>query len=157
MYFYQINENLKDSGKNFGNIEDVYGAMKGLIQLQMAYKLDPYKMAKGQLEHRGVVYSGQKNTFGLNDMANLITLSASMNYMDSSIAFLKGVFKLGKERSEEMEVIKDQLKSVRKQIVESHNDMLRKRKKVTGVDFRGKKILKLDIPMYYLTNIFTFG
>ena len=132
---------MKDFGKNFGNLDDVYGAMKGLIQLQMAYKLDPYKMAKGQLEHRGVVYSGQKNTFGLNDMANLITLSASMNYMDSSVAFLRGAYKLGKEKKEEMENIKDQLNAVRKEIVETHNDMLRKRKKITAVDFRGEKIL----------------
>ena len=54
----QINKQLQNVGKNFGNTDDIYGAYKALIQLQMTYKLDTYKMAKGQLEHKGVLYQG---------------------------------------------------------------------------------------------------
>ena len=54
----QINKQLQNVGKNFANTDDIYGAYKALIQLQMTYKLDTYKMAKGQLEYRGVLYQG---------------------------------------------------------------------------------------------------
>ena len=54
----QVNKRLQNVGKNFANTDDIYGAYKALIQLQMTYKLDTYKMAKGQLEYRGVLYQG---------------------------------------------------------------------------------------------------
>ena len=56
----QTNKQLQNVGKDFANIDDVFGAYKALIQLQMTYKLDTYKMAKGQLEYKGVLYQGSK-------------------------------------------------------------------------------------------------
>ena len=49
---------MQNVGKNFANTDDIYGAYKALIQLQMTYKLDTYKMAKGQLEYKGELYQG---------------------------------------------------------------------------------------------------
>ena len=51
---------MQNVGKNFADTDDIYGAYKALIQLQMTYKLDTYKMAKGQLEYKGVLYQGSK-------------------------------------------------------------------------------------------------
>ena len=45
-------------GKSFGNIKDVLGAYKGLIQLQLTYNSNVYKMAKGLLEYKGTIYKG---------------------------------------------------------------------------------------------------
>ena len=57
MYF-QVKENILNVGKNFANIDDIFGAYKGLIQLQITYKLDTYKMAKGLIHYKGVTYQG---------------------------------------------------------------------------------------------------
>ena len=60
IFFYlQVNKKLGKIGKDFGSIKDVLGAYKGLIQLQLTYKLDVYKMAKGLLEYEGVIYKGK--------------------------------------------------------------------------------------------------
>ena len=63
--------------------------------------------------------------------------SAKMMYLDSAIQFLRGIQKLGKEKIGEMAMVKKQLDILRKDVVGTHNDMLRKRKKGAGVDFRG--------------------
>ena len=57
MYF-QVKENIVNVGKNFATIDDIFGAYKGLIQLQITYKLDTYKMAKGLIHYKGVTYQG---------------------------------------------------------------------------------------------------
>ena len=41
-------------------MKDVIGAYKGLIQLQLTNKLDVYKMAKGLLQYKGIIYKGKK-------------------------------------------------------------------------------------------------
>ena len=61
-----------------------------------------------------------------------------MIYLDSSIEFLRGIQKLGKEKISEMAIVKEPLDILKKDVVKTHNDMLRKRKKRAGVDFRGK-------------------
>ena len=64
--------------------------------------------------------------------------SAKMMYLDSAIQFLRGIQKLGKEKIDEMVMVREPLDILRKDVVGTHNDMLRKRKKGAGVDFRGK-------------------
>ena len=59
MYF-QANENLINLGRNFANVDDIFGAYKGLIQLQITYKLDTYKMAKGLIHYKGFAYQGMR-------------------------------------------------------------------------------------------------
>ena len=63
--------------------------------------------------------------------------SAKMMYLDSAIQFLRGIQKLGKEKIGEMAMVKEPLDILRKDVVGTHNDMLRKRKKAAGVDFKG--------------------
>ena len=79
----------------------------------------------------------------LNDLANLALESAKMNYLDTSVEFLRGLQKLGKEKVAEMNKVKGYVDSLKKEIVGPHNDMLRKRKKKAGVDFRSKSVLIL--------------
>ena len=78
--------------------------------------------------------------------------SAKMMYFDSAIEFLRGIQKLGKERIGEMAMVKEPLEILKKDVVGTHNDMLRKRKKGAGVDFRGK-ITQPDGTLFFL--IFT--
>ena len=73
-----------------------------------------------------------------NDLANMAMESAKMMYLDSAVQFLRGIQKLGKEKIGEMAMVKEPLDILRKDVVGTHNDMLRKRKKGAGVDFRGK-------------------
>ena len=77
-------------------------------------------------------------------MANLVTEARRMNYMDSSVEFLRGLLKFGKDKMKEMETIKDQVNDLKKEIIETHNDMVRKRKKTAGIDFRGEKFESLQ-------------
>ena len=65
-------------------------------------------------------------------------IAANMRYMDSSVEFLRGLQKIGKEKIKEMEAIKETVNEMKKEIINTHNDMVRKRKSTAGVDFRGE-------------------
>ena len=77
-----------------------------------------------------------------------------MNYMDSSVEFLKGIEKIVKKRTDKMEAMKFSVKNLKKRIIEIHNNMVVKRKKRVGIDFRGM-ILSIGKIYKVLSNLTT--
>ena len=141
---------MNSIGKDFPNNKDVIGAYKGLIQLQITYKLDVHEMAKGEISYKGITYKGKTNTsfhtsqhrmmafifkiiyqagknnsLALNDIFNLAKVAAKMIYMDSSIKFLRGLQKFEKDNPKEFKPIKNMVSQLKKKIVTTNNKIFR--------------------------------
>ena len=97
---------LKEFGKNFPNVNDVTGAYKGLIQLQMTYKIDPYDLLHGYFKFGGKKYHGIKGQITPEDLGNCAYHAFEMNYYDVAAEFLKAVYKIGAEYPERIKNIK---------------------------------------------------
>lgn len=136
---FKTDQEMKTRSKNFPQDSDVIGACRGLVILTDCYKLDPYQMVSGQFVFKGKVYqSPHKNMIVLSDLANMAAIAIDMRYYDSSITFMKTVYELGKERPEELAVIKKSLDVYKNTVLQTHNHLLLQRKVRVGEDYKGE-------------------
>ena len=134
----ELRNKLKNLGKNFATINDVTGAYKGLIQLQMTYKLDPVDLHKGFFKYRGNTHYGIKGAISPEDIGNLAFHAFDMNYYDVAADMVKAVYQIGKEEPQKIQVFKKTIDALAKDILSVHNQKLMKYRKKGGESFRSK-------------------
>ena len=131
---------LQEFGKNFPNIDDVTGAYKGLVQLQMTYKIDPYHLVHNYFKFGGKTYygSGNRSQITVEDLGNCAYHTFTMNYYDVVANFLKAIYKVEDQNPGRIKDIKPVIDGMKKDVITANNQKLIKYRKRAGEGFRSK-------------------
>lgn len=137
---------INNQTQNFPQEKDYIGAMKAIIQLEMTY---------GILKSQKMMPKSQ-HLLSMADLANLASLASNQQQFDIAMRFLQSIQELAKENQEEMKLNQEKFQQVSNNIVETHNELVRRKKQRVGYDFRGKIMSAVVCKQSYQMDFFQF-
>jgi hypothetical protein len=115
---------IEDDMHGLGDLQELEGALKGLIMLKETYNINLIDMAQS---------SG--NTFSMSDMYMFAVQSFNMKWYDSTISFLRDSSNTSLTDGGSS-LIKSELKRLQRVVIELNNKNLMKKRKTIGEDFK---------------------